>query len=141
MSDTNRNSAHRPTPEPADAPALLADFVQQITRLFQNEIALAKKEVSQKMSRAAFGIGLIALAAFLVFSALDVLSAALVAALAEMGLPVSVASLIVAATTIIIAFVLFRRGMARLNPDNLAPSKSIQNVRRDIKVIKENAHV
>ena len=129
------------SPEPGDAPALLSDVVHRGTRLIQNEIELAKREFSRKAWSALAGIIMVIAAVLLVFSALDVLTAAAVAGLAEAGLPVSVASLIVAAVALALAAVLFLVGKSRLAPSNLTLERSAQSLRKDINTIKENAHV
>ncbi len=139
MTDHPENPHVRP--DPTDAPALVSDLIRHGSRLVGDEIRLAKKEVSMKLKSAVAGIAMIILAGFLVLSVLDVLSAAAVAALAELGLPVSVSSLIVAGVAIVAAIILFMAGKSRLSSESLTPDKSIKNVRRDIETIKENAHV
>ncbi|WP_227272123.1 phage holin family protein [Roseobacter weihaiensis] len=139
MSDLNNPAPGQP--QPADAPGLVSDFIQQASRLLRSELALAKKEMGQKASRAAAGIAMVLIGFLLVLAALDVLAAAAVAAIVAAGLPVSVASLIVAAVALTLAAVLFLVGKAWLNPKNLTPDRSIKNVRRDIETIKENVHV
>lgn len=139
MSDANSHPHGQP--RPADAPGLVSDFIQQASRLLRSELALAKKEIGQKASRATAGIVMVLIGLFLVLVALNVLAAAAVAAIVAAGLPVSVASLIVAAVALTLAVVLFLVGKARLNPKNLTPDRSIKNVRRDIEAIKENVHV
>lgn len=128
-------------PEPTDVPALISDAVHRCTRLVQNEIELAKREISRRAWSAFAGIVMVIAAVLLVFSALDVLAAAAVAGLAEAGLPVSVASLLVAAVALSVATVLFLKGKSRLTPSNLKLEKSARNLRKDINTIKENAHV
>jgi hypothetical protein len=127
--------------EPADAPSLLSDAMHRSARLVQNEIELAKREVAHKASRGVGGILMILAALFMVFSAIDVLAAAAVAGLAEMGLPVSLSSLIVAAVAIAIAGALFFAGKSRLDPENLKLERTARNLRKDINTVKENAHV
>lgn len=128
-------------PGPTDAPSLINDAVQRGTRLIQNEIELAKRELAQKASRAAIGLVMVLAAIFLVFSALDVLTAAAVVGLAEAGLPVTVSSIIIAAVVFAVATGLFIAGKARLDPGNLTLKKSRRNLRKDINTIKESAHV
>ena len=132
-------SAH--DPKPADAPELLGDILHRIMRLFRNEFILARREMAGKLSRAAWGLFMIVLAAFLVLSALDVLTAAAVAGLAEAGLPVSLASLLVAVVALGLAAILFAVGRARITAQSLIPDRSIKKIRRDIRTLKENAHV
>lgn len=137
------NTHERPPggPEPADVPELVSDVLHRGARLLRNEFTLARREMAGKLSHAVWGIFMIVLAAFLVLSALDVLTAAAVAGLAEAGLQVSLASLLVAVVALVLAAVLFLVGRKRLTAERLTPEKSIKNVRRDLEALKENAHV
>ncbi|ABG32044.1 phage holin family protein [Roseobacter denitrificans] len=128
-------------PDATDAPALLSDAVARSARLIQSEIELAKREVAAKAWHAGAGIVMIIAAILLVFSALDVLTAAAVAALAEAGVPVSIASLLVAAVAVALAAGLFFAGKSRLASKNLKLKKTARNLRKDANTIKENAHV
>ena len=134
-------SQYVPDPDPTDAPHLLRDAVDQGSRLLRNELELAKREMSNKLTQALLGLAMIGLALVLVLIALDVLVATLVAAIAAMGAPVWVATLIVAGTALVAAAILFMVGKARLNPKNLAPERSMSHLRRDIQTIKETSNV
>ena len=139
----SHNSQPLPSSQPdaTDAPALLSDAVARSARLIQSEIELAKREFATKAWSAVAGIVMIIAAILLVFSALDVLTAAAVAALAEAGLPVSIASLLVAAVAVAGAAGLFFAGKSRLASKNLTLKKSARNLREDANTIKENVHV
>ncbi len=130
-----------PTVGPKQATGLLGEALHHLTRLIKGEVALAKREISQKISRAGVGIAMIAIAALLALTGLDVLAAAAVTALAAAGLPAWAATLIVAGAVLGIALVLVLVGVSRLKPSNLKPDRSINQVRKDIRTIKENANV
>ncbi len=130
-----------PTVDPRQAPGLLGEALHHLARLIQGEVALAKREISQKISRAGVGIAMIAIAALLALTGLDVLAAAAVVALTGAGLPAWAATLIVAGVVLGIALVLVLIGASRLKPSNLKPDRSINQVRKDIRTIKENTNV
>jgi hypothetical protein len=124
--------------DPRPTGTLLSDAVNQLTRLVRGEVALAKAEVAQNVRSAALGIGLLVGAVVLALVALNVLAAALVAALAETGLGAGWSALIVGAVILIVAAILAMRGLNALKPENLAPSRTVRNVQADAQTIKEN---
>lgn len=138
---TDANSHAPDDPDPTDAPALLADLLRRLTRLVSNEIALAKREMAQKLSRAMGGALMLAFSAFLMISGVNTLTAAAVAALGQAGLSISVASLVVAAVVFAMAAGLYVIGKSRITAQSLTPDRTIKSVKRDIQTIKENANV
>jgi hypothetical protein len=69
--------------------------------------------------------------------ALIVLLQALVIAIAEMGVPPALASLIVGLVVAVIAYVLIHKGTNDLKATNLAPARTMDSLRRDAQVVKE----
>ena len=128
-------------PDPRPTGSLLSDALNQLTRLVRGEVALAKAEVSQNLKNAALGIGLLVGAVVLALVALNVLAAALVAALANLIGP-GWAALVVGILILAAAGLLAMRGLNSLKPENLAPSRTVRNVQADAHAIKENvSHV
>jgi hypothetical protein len=128
-------------PDPRPTGSLLSDALNQLTRLVRGEVALAKAEVSQNLKNAALGIGLLVGAVVLALVALNVLAAALVAALANLIGP-GWAALVVGILILAAAGLLAMRGLNALKPENLAPSRTVRNVQADAHAIKENvSHV
>jgi hypothetical protein len=124
--------------DPRPTGSLLSDAVNQLTRLLRGEVALAKAEVAQNLRSAGLGIGLLVGAVVLILVALNVLAAALVAALAETGLGAGWSALIVGVVILVVAAILAMRGLNSLKPENLAPSRTVRNVQADAQTIKEN---
>lgn len=124
--------------DPRPTGSLLSDAVNQLTRLLRGEVALAKAEVAQNLRSAGLGIGLLVGAVVLILVALNVLAAALVAALAETGLGAGWSALIVGVVILVVAAILAMRGLNALKPENLAPSRTVRNVQADAQTIKEN---
>ena len=71
---------------------------------------------------------------------LNVLTAALVAALAETDLGPIWSAVIVGVVLAILAYGLLRKGMADLKPENLMPTRTVENVQRDANTVKEAYH-
>jgi len=123
-------------PDPRPTGSLLSDAVNQLTRLVRGEMALAKAEVAQNVKSAGVGVGLLAGAAILALVALNVLAAALVAAIANWIGP-GWAALLVGVIILAVAAILAMRGLNALKPENLAPTRTVRNVQADAQTIKE----
>jgi hypothetical protein len=118
---------------------LLSDLTSSLTNLVRKEIQLARAETSEKITQSMVAIGAIAAGGILALSALIVLLQALVIAIAEMGVPPALASLIVGLAVAVIAYVLIHKGTNDLKATSLAPDRTIDSLRRDAQVIKEQA--
>jgi hypothetical protein len=116
---------------------LLADLTESITTLFRKEIQLARAETSEKVTQVAVAIGAIAGGAVLALAALIVLLQALVIAITEAGVPAGWASLIVGVVVAIIAYVLIHKGTNDLKGSSLAPTRTMDSLKRDTQVVKE----
>jgi len=118
---------------------LFGDLTNSVSTLFRKEIELARAETSEKVSQAAFAAGSIAGGAILALAALIVLLQALVIALAELGLAPALSALIVGGIVAIVAFALIYKGMKDLKASNLAPTRTVDSLRRDAQMVKEQA--
>jgi drug/metabolite transporter (DMT)-like permease len=116
---------------------LLADLTNSVTTLFRKEIELARAELAEKFSDAGIAVGSLAAGGILALAALIVLLQALVIALTELGLAPGWASLIVGVVVAIIAFALIYKGMNDLKASNLAPTRTVEALRRDAHMVKE----
>ena len=128
MSDSNANKS---------AGNLLTEAMSNVSGLVRSEVDLARAEISENITKAGVAIGMIAGAAIIALVALNVLAAALVAALTEVGLDAGWAALIVGAALGIIAFVLIGKGVNDLKLSSLAPTRTVKNVQRDAAAVKE----
>lgn len=124
---------------PQDKPmgTLVTDALQQLSRLVRGEVALACAEVTQSFQTAAAGLGLVLASAIMAITALNTLSAALVAAVIAMGVPAGWAALGVGAAFAVIAICLGVAGARALKPSGLIPTRTVGSLRRDVETIKE----
>jgi drug/metabolite transporter (DMT)-like permease len=118
---------------------LFSDLTQSVTTLFRKEIELARAETSEKLSQAGVAAGALAAGGILALAALMVLLQALVIALAELGLAPALSALIVGGVVAIIAFALIYKGMNDLKASSLAPTRTVEALRRDAHMVKEHA--
>jgi hypothetical protein len=126
-----------PVPDDRPVTALIADLVEDSTTLVRQEIALAKSELSQKLSQVSGGAISMAISGGLGFAALLMLLECIVFALMEVaGLPGWLSTLIVAVLTGIVAFLLFEKAKSNLKVANLTPDRTVDSLRRDAELLK-----
>jgi sensor histidine kinase regulating citrate/malate metabolism len=131
--DETGTRSHNPASLASEALRLSGDLVRK-------EIALAKAEMGQNVQRAGVAVGFIVAAAVIGIVTINVLVAALVAALAETDLGPIWSAVIVGLVLALLAYILLRKGMNDLKPEALMPSRTVQNVQRDAHAIKEAYH-
>lgn len=115
--------------------SLLGDAMKHVSSLVRNEVDLARAEINENVSRAGVAIGLLVAAVVVALTALNVLTAAIVAGLTEAGLEAGWAALIVGVVLAIIAYVLVQKGTNDLKLSSLAPTRTAENVKRDAKAV------
>lgn len=126
------------TTEPnKSASGLLSDALTHVSSLVRSEVDLARAEVNENLKSAGVAIGMIVGAVVIALTALNVLSAALVTALTEVGIPAGWSALIVGVIYAIIAYVMLNKGTNNLKLSSLAPTRTAKNVKRDAQAVKE----
>src|SRR5262245_46237777 len=117
-------------------PRTLSNVVADLADLFQKEAKLARAELSEKLSsKLRAGIWM-STAAVLGFVAGLLVLQAIVFAIAAYGLALHWAALVVAACCAAIALAAFAKGKSDA-AEVLAPTRTFQNIRQDIKTAKE----
>lgn len=116
---------------------LLSDALAHVSALVRNEFDLARAELNENLKHAGVAIGMILGAVVVALTALNVLSAALVAALTEAGLAAGWSALIVGVIFAIVAYAMFRKGAGDLSLSSLVPDRTTKNVKRDARAVKE----
>jgi hypothetical protein len=122
---------------------LFSDLWRETTTLVQDEVALAKADLSDKVAQAGRGVGAVAAGGAVLFAGFLVLLFAAVGAL-EMVLPPEqapwLAPLIVGAVVTIIGAVALSSGRKKLQAENLKPARTLDSLRRDRDFAKEHLH-
>lgn len=120
------------------ASEILNDALARISGLVRGEFDLARAEVNENLHKAGVAIGMIVGALVIALTALNVLAAALVAALTEVGIDGGWAALIVGVVFAIVAYLMLQKGKNDLKLSSLAPSRTAQNVKRDAQTVKDS---
>lgn len=122
-------------------PSLFSDLLRQATRLVQQEAALAKAEMSEKINHLGLGIGGIAAGGAVIFAGFIILLSSAVNALAPY-LPPKMAAwlspLIVGLVIIIIGYIIYASGKKALDASNLKPSRTVESLQQDGQMVKEH---
>ena len=108
---------------------LFSDLTREITTLVRNELALARVEMSAKISRAARHAGTLAFGAVIALAGLFTLAASLVLVLVRVGMPAWGAALLVGVALAAIGAVLAMRSLSALRAEDLAPTETIQTLK------------
>jgi uncharacterized oligopeptide transporter (OPT) family protein len=117
--------------------SLVGDVLSQFAKLFQNEVDLAKAELSEKARKIGSAVGFVAGAAILVIPGLVMVLLALSAALVSAGWSQPVSYLASAIVALAIAGVLFAIGINRLDARNLAPQETMRQLEKDKNTARE----
>ena len=125
----------RTRPEDRSTAALLTDALGHVSSLFRKEMDLARAEIDQNVKRAGMAIGMIVVAVVLLLVALNVLAAAAVAALTAAGLHAGWAAVIVGGGVALVAIIMVAIAMNNLKATSLAPTRTVENVRRDARAV------
>ncbi|WP_099826282.1 phage holin family protein [Oceaniglobus indicus] len=116
---------------------LLSDALTQVSSLVRNEVDLARAEINENLNQAAVALGMIVGAVVVFLTALNVLSAAVVAGLTEAGIPGGWSALIVGVIFAVIGYGMLKKGTNDLKLSSLAPTRTAKNVKRDANAVKE----
>ena len=112
-------------------PELFTSVVSQLADLTRTEGQLARAEISEKMTLAATGLGLIVGGAILLMPALVVLLEAAVAALVDNGIAPYWSALLVGGACLVLGLILLLIGVSWLRSGRLMPDKTIHQLQRD----------
>jgi VIT1/CCC1 family predicted Fe2+/Mn2+ transporter len=120
----------------ATLPHVVSSVVADLADLFQKEMRLARAELSAKIStKIQAGVWMSVAGVLGLIAALLVVQAA-VFAIASYGIALHWASLIVAAVAAVLALIFFFKGRSDAK-EELAPTRTINQVKRDIAIAKE----
>jgi len=108
---------------------LFSELTREISTLVRNEVALARVEMSTKLSRASRHAGALALGAVVALAGLFTLAASLVLVLVRAGMPAWGAALLVGLALAAIGGVLAMRSLTALRQEDITPTETIQTLK------------
>jgi hypothetical protein len=119
---------------------LFADLTRESTTLVQQEVALARAEISEKVSQAGNGLAALIIGGLVLFAGLLKLLDAAIYGIGELFPPDLgpwLAALIVGVIVAIIGLVMLQKGRRNLKPQHLAPQRTAESLHRDKELVKE----
>ena len=117
--------------------SLFTDLISEVTQLFQAEIRLVRAEMNEKVSRVANSGALIGAGAVVMLPAVFILLLAIVRWLEVAGLPDQWGLLIVGVVVAALGTLLLMKGINNLKGSALVPQRTIEQVRADFSVARE----
>lgn len=126
------NATGRPS-----TPSLFADALGQMTTLFETEIRLVRSELGEKITQAVIAVATMVVSAFLLIVALILLLEGVVQLLIAYGWQPWAANFIVAGVIGVVGAVAVLIAKRGLSAKALAPSRSVAQFGKDVRVVKE----
>jgi hypothetical protein len=139
--DFQRDTGAPPPREGRSLIALFSDLWRETSTLVHEEAALAKAELSEKVSQVGTGVAAIAIGGAIVFAGFIVLLFAAANGLAMLLPPEHAAwaaPLIVGLAVVVIGFIALAMGRHELKTSSLKPERTVQSLRRDTELVKEH---
>ena len=115
---------------------MFAELSSETRTLVQQELQLAKTELTEKASRMGKGAAFMVGGGLIAYAGLLAVVAAVVLILAAIGLPPWAAAFLGGLLVAGIGYLLIRSGLAALKPQELAPRKTIETVKEDAQWLK-----
>ena len=118
---------------------MFAELSRETRTLIQQEVLLAKTELSEKATKMAQGAGMIVGGSLIAYGGLLAVLAAIVLVLIAFGLPPWISALLGGGLAASIGYLLVRSGLAALKPQELMPRKTIETLKEDAQWVKAQA--
>lgn len=115
---------------------LLTDITRDMSKLFREEVALAKREIQQTISTAIKDVVMVAVGGFILYAGALVLIAAAVIALA-LVVDLWLSALIIGGAITLIGLIVLMIGIQQLRSLSPMPERAASNVTKDVKTIRE----
>jgi putative superfamily III holin-X len=118
---------------------LFGQLSQDMTMLVRQEIQLARTEMSEKLSRFTANLVSVAAGGFVAYVGGLALVAALILALNDLAnISLAASALIVGVVLAIAGYVMLKRGLSELRRVDIAPRRTVENIKDDVQSIKED---
>ena len=119
---------------------LFSELIQDAAILVRQEVALAKAEVSRKISSVGKKAGIIAVGGVIAFAGFLVLLAALVLGIATTGLPLWASALIVGGVLFFLGGIFVIGALMALKHTDPVPRQTLETLKEDIQWARQKTH-
>jgi len=122
----------RPAKEDQSLGELFAELTRETATLVRQEMALAKTEMSQKMSRVGRDVGFLAAGGAVLYAGFLALIAAAIIGLAHLGLHWGWSAFLVGLVVAGVGGFLVKTGLDNLKREDLVPRQTIESLKEDV---------
>jgi hypothetical protein len=121
---------------------LFGQLSQDLSLLFRQEIQLARAEMTEKLSKLTANLISVLAGGFVTYIGVLALGAALILALHEIAdISPWVSALIVGVLLAGVGYAMLSRGLKELKRVDLAPRKTVENIKEDVQTIKDDVRL
>jgi uncharacterized membrane protein len=118
---------------------LFGQLTQDMTLLVRQEVQLARTEMTEKLSKLTTNLISVGAGGFVAYLGGLALMAALILAIRDLAnISLAWSALIVGGILAIIGYAMLQRGMKELKQVELAPRRSVENIKDDVQSIKDD---
>ena len=118
---------------------LFGQLTQDMTLLVRQEVQLARTEMTEKISKVTTNLVSVGAGGFVAYLGGLALMAALILAIRDLAnISLAWSALIVGGILAIVGYVMLQRGMKELKGAELAPRRTVENIKDDVQSIKED---
>lgn len=118
---------------------LFGQLSQDMTLLVRQEVQLARTEMTEKLSKITTNLISVGAGGFVAYLGGLALMAALILAIRDLAnISLAWSALIVGGILAIVGYVMLQRGLKELKGVELAPRRSVENIKDDVQSIKED---
>ncbi|HEX3183194.1 MAG TPA: phage holin family protein [Pyrinomonadaceae bacterium] len=115
---------------------LFSDLVTETTTLVRNEVALAKVEMTQKVTKVGRNVGSLVIGGAIGYAALLAVCAGVILLL-DRVMPAWLAALAVGIVIAVVAWILISKALTALRRMDLKPQETVESLKEDAQWIKE----
>src|SRR4051812_6942293 len=118
---------------------LFGQLTQDMTLLVRQEVQLARTEMTEKLSRLTSNLISVGAGGFVAYLGGLALMAALILAISDLAnISLAWSATIVGAILAIVGYVMMQKGLKELKSTELAPRRSVENIKDDVQSIKDD---
>ena len=118
---------------------LFGQLTQDMTLLVRQEVQLARTEMTEKLSKLTTNLISVGAGGFVAYLGGLALMAALILAIRDLAnISLAWSALIVGGILAIVGYVMLQRGLKELKRTELAPRRSVENIKDDVQSIKDD---
>lgn len=116
---------------------LFGDLARDMGTLVSQEVTLARTELTEKATQVGKDVAMLAVGGLVAYAGLLAMIASVIFLLADRGVPLWGAALIVGGIVALIGYLLVQRGISALKRQDLTPRQTLESLKEDTQWAKE----